>query len=51
VQEGLQNGLNRLVRLGLDVGGQLGVALPLVLVENLLDLWQRGKGITETENI
>ena len=37
VQEGPQNFLNRFVWLGLDVGDQLIVALPLILVKYCLE--------------
>lgn len=51
VKEGLQNSLNCLARLGLDVGNQLVVTLPLVLMENLLDLYQSGKDVSKTAHI
>jgi hypothetical protein len=52
VKEGLQNSLDCLARLGLDVGNQLVVTLPLVLMENLLGLYQSGKDVTtRTEHI
>lgn len=50
VKEGLQNSLDCLARLGLNVGNQLVVTLPLVLMENLLDLHRSGKDVSKTEH-
>ena len=45
VQEGLQNSLNGLVRLGLDVSDQLDVELPLVFTKHQLESFRRQTSI------
>lgn len=51
VKEGFQNSLDCLVRLGLNVGNQLVVTLPLVLMENLLDSHQSGNDVSKPEHV
>jgi hypothetical protein len=51
VKEGLQNSLDCLARLGLDVGNQLVVTLPLVLMENLLGLYINQERTSPEQNI
>jgi hypothetical protein len=51
VKEGLQYGLNRFVRLGLDIGDQLVVALPFIFIKHLLDIFQSQKGVIKAENV